>query len=259
MKRWFSALCLLTASTVLWAADDKPSAKFQVISLAIYKAPPPKPGTFMMVSNGIHMELMVSLPDKPITGVDVKSSKLDSFRDDKDNVLFKKSGGLFGGGANWLQELGMRYGPDGESVTMQIRGTSPPGKGANKILLKGSLNIKCGADAKATDSKVMAMKPKEQADVGPFKVRVSQFGNQVEVEAEDENIKKIEFLDDKGKEIPISPSHRTRMESGKGKGHYVYYYFLGSKSEKFSVKIHYFAKVETVQVPLDLRVGLDLE
>jgi hypothetical protein len=49
------------------------------------------------------------------------------------------------------------------------------------------------------------------------------------------------------------------MESGKGKGHYVYSYFLGSKSEKFSVKIHYFTKVEMVQVPLDLRVGLDLE
>ncbi len=259
MKLWFSALGLLMAGTVLCAAEDKTSAKFQVTSLSIYKAPPPKPGTFMMVPNGVHMELMVSLPDKPITGVDVKNSKLDSFRDDKNNVLFKKSGGLFGGGATWLLELPMRYGPDGESVTMHIRGSNPPGKGANKILLKGSVNIKYGMDAKTTEAQEIAMKPKEQADVGPFKVRVSQFGNQVEVEAEDENIKRIEFLDDKGKEIPISPSHRTRMESGKGKGHYVYYYFLGSNSKKFSVKIHYFTKVETVQVPLDLRVGLDLE
>jgi hypothetical protein len=213
----------------------------------------------MPMPNGIHMEVTVSLPGKPITGVDVKNSKLDSFRDDKDNVLFKKGGGFFGVGAAWLQEFGMRYGPDGESVTMHIRGTNPPGKGANKILLKGSLGIKCGVDSKATDAKVMAMKPKEQADVGPFKARVGQFGNQVEVEAEDENIKKIEFLDDKGKEIPTSQSHRTRMELGKGKGHYVYYYFLGSKSEKFSIKIHYFSKVDTVQVPLDLHVGLDLE
>ncbi len=258
MMRCFSIFCLLMAGTAL-PADDQKSAKLQVISLAIYKAPPPKPGAFMMMPNGIHMELMLSLPGKPITGVDVKNSKLDSFRDDKDNVLFKKSGGLFGVGANWLQELGMRYGSEGESVTMQIRGTSPPGKGASRILLEGTLNIKCGQDPKATDAKEMAMKPKEQAEIGPFKVRVSQFGNQVEVEAEDENIQKIEFLDDKGKEIPTSPSHRAVMDSGKGKGHFVYYYFLGSKSDKFSTKIHYFTKVETVQIPLDLRIGLDLE
>ena len=259
MKRWFSALCFLMAGTALLTAADKPPVKIQVVSLAIYNGPPPKPGTFTLTPNGIHMELMVSLPDKPITGVDVKNSKLDSFRDDKDNVLFKKSGRLFGAGATWLQDFGMRYGPDGESVTLHIYGTDMPGKGANKLLLKGSLSIKCGADAKATDAKEMAMKPKEQADVGPFKVRVNQFRNQVQVETEDENIKKIEFLDDKGKEIPIRLSNRTRMESGKGKEHYVYHYFLDIKSEKVSVKIHYFAKVKTVQVPLDLRVGLDLE
>lgn len=265
MMRWFSGLCLLTTSTTLLAADDKQSvpgkksAKIQVIALAIYKAPPPKPGTFLPSANGVNMEVMVSLPDQFITGIDVKGSPLDSFRDDADNVLFKKSGGLFGVGSSWLQDYGMRYGPDGESVTVQIRGTDPPGKGAHKILLKGSLNVKCGLDAKTTETKAIAMKSKEEAAVGPFKVQVNGSGGGVQVSSTEENIKKVEFFDDKNKPIATGPPSRFWMMSKKSETSYVYGFYLLGKREKFSIKVHYFNKVEKVKVPLDLRVGLDLE
>jgi hypothetical protein len=264
MTRWLSALCALAAGTALLAAEDKKAAgdktpaKIQVISLTVSKAPPPKPGTFMFRANGVTMEVMVSLPGHFITGVDVKASKLDRFTDDKDYVLFKKGGGLFGMGSNWLNEYGVRFDPEGESVTVTVQGTDPPGKGAEKILLKGSLNVSYGSDEKATDKKEMAKKPKEEIDMNPFKVRVSEFG-QIEVLSNAENIKKVEFFDDKGKPITAGQPGRSRMESENEKPSYKYSYFLIGKYEKLSVKIHYFAKVETVKVPLDLRVGLGLE
>lgn len=265
MKSRLSVLGLLLVSTTLLAAednksaDDKKAAKIQVISLAIYKTPPPKPGVFMPFTNGVQMGVMVSLPNQFITGVDVKASKLDRFTDDKDNVLFKKGGGFFGGGSNWLNEYGMRFDLDGESVTIQVQGANPPGKGADKILLKGSLNVKLGSDEKVTDAKEMAVKPKEEADVGPFKVRAGQFGT-IEIASSNENVKKIDFFDEKGKPITVGPPGRIRNPNlAKDKLPFVYSYFLIGKREKFSFKIHYFTKVETVNVPLDLRVGLGLE
>jgi hypothetical protein len=265
MTRWLSALGLLAAGTALLAgdenksSDDKKAGKIQVVSLSIYKMPPPKPGTFMAIPNGLNMEVMISLPSRHITGVDAKGSQLDRFTDDKDNVLFKKGGGLFGTELPWVQEYGIRFNPEDESVTVMIHGTNPPGKGAEKILLKGALNVRCGSDAKVTDAKEMAMKPKEEAEVGPFKVRVGQFGSAVEVLSNEENIKNVEFLDDKGKAIMTGQPNRVLFPSQKGKITHHYNYFLAGKRDKFSVKIHYFTKVETVKVPLDLRVGLGLE
>lgn len=263
MMRWLSAPCLLAAATALLASDeksakDKKAAKIQVTSLNIFKAPPAKPGTFMLRSNGIFMEIMIALPGRFITGLDAKAGKLDSFSDDKNNALFKKGGGLFGGGASWLNEFGMRFDPDGESVAVQIQGTNAPGKDAEKILLKGSLSVRCGSDAKTTDAKELVVKAKAEAEVGPFKARVGQFGN-IEIWSSEENIKKVEFLDDKGKPIMAGPPGRTRSPSKQEKLAHGYSYFLIGKHEKLSIKIHYFTKVETVKVPVDLRVGLGLE
>jgi hypothetical protein len=263
MMRWLWALCVLAAATALLAADeksakDKNTVKVLVTSLNIYKAPPPKPGTFMMRSNGLNMEILISLPGRRITGIDAKNSKLERFTDDKDKALFKKSGRLFGGGPNWINEYGVRLDPDGESVAVQIQGTDAPGKDAGKILLKGSLSVKCGSDAKTTDAKEMALKPKAETDVGPFKARVGQFGN-IEIWSNDENIQKVEFLDDKGKPILTGQPGRQRNPSKQEKLAYGYSYFLFGKHDKCSLKIHYFTRIETVKVPLDLRVGLGLE
>lgn len=264
MTRWLSILGLLAAGTAVWAADDNKSAvnknapKIQVISLSIHKAPPPKPNSFMASFDGVHMDVMVSVPKRFITGVDVKASKLDRFTDDKDNALYKKGGGLFGGGPEWLSNMGMRFDADGETFTIHIQGNKLPGKGAGKIIFKGSVNVKCGAEEKATDAKELTMKPKEEVDIGPFKLRRNQFGG-IEILSSNENIKKIDILDDKGKPIMTSPPTHVRSPLPNEKLPYVYSLFLFGKRDKVSVKVHYFAKVETISVPLDLRVGLSLE
>lgn len=264
MTRWLSTLCVLAAGTSLVAADDKKdaddkgSAKLQVTRLEIRKYPPPKQGTFVFVNNGIAMDVLIVPSGKNLTGVDFKASKLESFTDDKKNNLYKKAIGFFAGASDWLNEYGTQYSPEGDAVTVQMKTSVPPGKGAEHLLIKASLVLRIGKDEKATEKKEIALKANEEATAGPFKVKVSQFGNQFNVISAEENLKSIEAADDKGKEIKVGPPGRSRMMTG-DKTEYIYSFFIFQKTPKFSLKINYYDKVETVKVPVDLKVGLGLE
>jgi hypothetical protein len=264
MMRWLSALCVLAAGTALLAADDKKeaddkgSAKFQVTRLEIRNSPPPKPGTFQFVNNGISMHVLVTPSAKNLAGIDFKASKLESFTDDKKNNLYKKGGGFGFGQSDWLNEFFTQYSPEGDAVTLQMNSSVPPGKGAEKLLLKASLVLRIGKGEKATEKKEIALKAKEEAAVGPFKVKVSDFGNQFSVISDQENLKNIELFDDKDKEIKIGLPGRMRMMKG-DKTEYIYSSVIFQKTSKFSIKINYYDKVENVKVPVDLKVGLSLE
>jgi hypothetical protein len=204
MTRWLSVLCVLAGCTALLAAedkkeaDDKTSAKFQVTRLEIRNYPPPKPGTFTFMNNGTTMDVMVKPSGKHLTGVDFKASKLTSFTDDKKTNLHTKPSGFFvggSGGSDWLNEFFVQYAPEGDAVTIQVKSNAKPAKGAEKILLKASLVLLMGKGEKATEKKEIAFKANEEATVGPFKVKISQFGNQVNVIAVEQNLKNVEILD----------------------------------------------------------------
>jgi hypothetical protein len=268
--RWLSTLCLLTVVTGLLAADekkaadDKKSAKVQVIRLFLHKAPPAKPGTFTIPPNGVTMHLTVAQPEKFVVGIDAKASKLESFTDDKKNDLNKKPAGLFGGQANWLAEYATEYSPDGDYCTIQITAAGAPGKGAEKILVKGSLVLKCGAEEKTMDKKEIALKMNEEVSAGDFKVKVNyagDFGAGLTVLSAEPRVKSVEFFDAEGKAIKTMPSARgtialAPLEKPQAA---VTYSLGGKKMDKASFKITYFDKIESVTVPLELRVGLDLE
>jgi len=267
--RWLSTLCLLTTGAALFAAEDKKpadektSAKVQAIGLYLRKAPPAKPGVMTFRPNGVTVDLTVAQPGKFIAGIDAKASKLDSFTDDKKNDLNKKPAGVFGGQSNWLNEYATQYGPDGD-CTIQILATGAPGKGAAKILVKGSLVLKCGADEKKMDKKEIALKMNEEVSAGDFKVKVTSagdFGAGLAVTSADPSVKSIEFFDAEGKAFKAMPSGRGINPFGPdGKPQAIVSYFLsGKKMPKVSFQITYFNKIESLTVPLDLRVGLDLE
>lgn len=215
MMRLFSASCwFVAAAGLLIAGDkkeaaDKDAAKIRVTRLEIRKPPPQKAGGPFQMSPGIALGIMVNPPGKHITGIDVRASKLDSLTDDKKNNLHKKPAFSFGG-SNWLSEFA-QYSPEGDSVTVLVSANNVPGSGASKVLLKASLVLHCGADEKATDKKEIALKPKEEIALGSFKVQISPFSaNQVLVISDKENIKNVEFFDDKGKKLVLGPANRCQ-------------------------------------------------
>ena len=266
--RWFSTLCLFAATTGFLAAEDKKaddekmSAKIRAIGLTLRKPLPAKPGAFAYTPNGVTMDLVVTQPGKFLVALDTKESKLDSFTDDKKNNLYKKAG-LFGGSSEWISGYLTQFSPDGEQCTLQITAANPPGKGAEKILVKASLVLKCGSEEKTTDKKEIALKTNEEVSVGDFKMKVNsaaQFGAGLAVQSAEPNVKSIEFFDADGKALKLAPGGRsTNNFAPGGKPLSFVSYFLNQKMDKVSFKITYFNKIESVTVPVDLRVGLDLE
>ena len=265
MIRWFSLVALLVLCGSISAddkkeADEKGSVKPKVVSLSIRKPLPAKPGEFAFMSAGTTLDVVVFQPDKFIVGIDPKASKLDHFTDDKKTDLHKGKG-LFTQ-TNWINEFMTRTSADGDNVTIQINGVNAPAKGAEKILFKGSLVLQCGASEKATDKKELTLKNNEEIALGKFKVKVNftgPFGSNLAVLADEATVKSAEFFDAQGKAIKPTSSNRSAFPTGLGKNQHTLGYALNGKHEKLSVKITYFEKVESVTVPLDLKVGLDLE
>lgn len=268
MMRSLSTLCVLAAATAVLAADDKKAAeeksaaKIQVTGLVLRKPAPAKPGSFTFTPNGVTMDLAVSLEGKFIAALDSKDCKLEGFTDDKKNNLIKK-GGVFAGPASWIIDYMTQYSPEGDRCTLQVTAGNPPGKGAEKILVKGSLHFRCGTDEKTTEKKDITLKMNEEVSVGDFKMKVNnagQFAISLSLTSPEPNVKSVAFLDADGKEIKANPQGRGLNQFAPGgKPLWTVFYGLPPKIEKASFKVTYFNKLESVTVPLDLRVGLDLE
>lgn len=269
--RVLSMLCLLTASASLLAADDKkPSAgktaaKVRVTGLIIHKPPPAKPGGMMYAPNGTTLELLVSESGRFILGLDPKASKLESFTDDKKNNLAKKSGTLFGGQPNWINLFATPMGAADGEYGLQITAAGAPGKGASKILAKGSLAVKFGAGEKTLEKQEIALKQNEEVKAADFKISINYtgtFSTGVSVVSTEPLLKTIEFFDAAGK--PVKPTFTNRVSMpGFGPNRKpqttVSYNLGGNLKNKLAFKLTYFSKTETVSVPFDVRVGLDLE
>jgi hypothetical protein len=262
--RSLSALCLLAAGTLVFAAaEEKQTPTAQATSLRVSRPlPAKKKDVFVYGSSGTTLEVTVSAPGKYIVGIDAKKCKLEHFTDDKKTKLFA-GGGLFGG-ASWLNEYFVQITPDAERCSVQLTGQTAPAKGANKVLVKGSLIINCGSDEKTTDKKEIAMKLNTEASVGTYTLKVtqaaSQFnGGQIAILSDARDVKSAEFLDAAGKTIQVLPPFRSSTFDSKSKRKESLSYFLPKKIDAVTVKVTYFNKVEAMTVPFDLSVGVGLD
>lgn len=264
MKRWLSTACLLACAAGLFAADEKKSdVTAQVTGLNIRKPLPPKAkGPLVFVDKGgTGLDVALSAPGKFVLGIDVKASKLDHFTDDKDTKLYTAQ--PFG---NWLSEFPL-ISPEGDVCTVHVNGLAPPAKGAVKLHLKATVALVCGTDEKAADKKEIAIKKDATETVGAFTIKVlndgGMFGGpQIEVISDKQNLKGVEFFDDKGAAVKLFfPPYRQNVYPNKpgGKMRYGMIGGLPKKIDKVTVKATYFDKTEAVSVPINLSFGVGLE
>jgi hypothetical protein len=261
--RLFCALFLFAAGATLSAADEsKTAATARATGLTIRKPlPPKKKEMFAFNPAGTGLDVTITAPGKFILGIDAKASKLDHFTDDK-KTKFDSGGGI--GGMTWLSDYA-QITPDGEQCTVQLSARTPPTKEANKVLVKATVVLKCGAEEKTTEMKKIAMKLNTEVAIGSYTVKVlgegSNFsGGQVEILSETPDIKKADFFDPSGKAIEITtPPFRGNSFTPAGKMKQSISYFLPKKMDAVSVQITYFSKVEAVSVPFDLSVGVGLD
>jgi hypothetical protein len=247
---------------LLTAAESKTTATSRATGLTIRKPlPPKKKEMFAFTPAGTGLDVTISAPGKFILGIDAKASKLDHFTDDKKTKL-DTSGGF--GGMTWLSDYA-QITPDGEQCTVQLTARTAPMKEANKVLVKATVVLKCGAEEKTTEMKKIAVKRNTEAAIGSYTVKVlgegSNFsGGQVEVLSDARDVKKAEFFDANGKALEIvAPPFRGNSFTGAGKMKQSISYFLPKKMDEVSVKITYFSKVEAMSVPFELSVSVGLD
>jgi len=254
---------LLGTAAALGAAEEKKAdVTAQATALAIRRPLPPRtkePAAFVD-SGSTALDVTLTAPGKYVLGVDAKASKLGQFSDDKQTKLY--SGDRIG--VSWLSEFA-QVTPDGEQCTVHLNAQAPPAKGAGKVVVKGTVVLLCGADEKSADKKEIAVKKDQKETAGAFTLQVindgAAFGGpQIAVISDKQNLKGAEFFDARGEPIKLQlEPYRQTFFGGPGKTQHGLVSTLPKKADAVSVKVVYFNKVESLEVPLDLSVGVGLE
>jgi len=194
----------------------------------------------------------VSVPKKPLLGVDMEGSKVDKFQDDKGNSLIE--------GRGFFQQQGIS--PDRSAMLVGVYVYNKrPGKGASKLTLKGELSLAYGTDEKSEEMKKVKFEAKNTAKAGDFEVTVTQEkgtfgveGPMFTLKSKTRAIKGVTIKDGEGTEYEVQ-SYGT---FGGFQQEWTTSFAVKKAIKEGTITVHYYSKEEKVKVPVDLTVGLDL-
>ena len=256
----FPIVCLLLIGRVVFAADDdKTKASVRTIGLAISK--PSKVGDSDQIASfnpGTTVDVVITQPGKFILGIDPKASKLTAFTDDKKTDLSKRPSTF---GREWLNASLLRFNKDNSQCPFQIYAPNVPVEDAERILVQATIAVLCGKEEKTAEQKDLSLKVGQKATLGSISLTVQKGypeGKQITVAlaTPERSIKSVEFLDSKGKTIKQNFTNTFMMFNNMGKPEYQTSCSLPVPSEPVTVKVVYFSKTETINVPVDLKIGV---
>ena len=271
MKCFIVSLVMIFAialpSTAQIAAQSRQA---KIIGLQVYTPDPDNPteaeiGGF---GNEPGTSLYLKIPGngKVIIGIDEKASKLTSFVDDKGTDLSKKRKikGPWGFGIKhyWLTKT--RISKEGKACIVQINSQHTPQAKAQALTLKADIVLSCGAAKKTVRKENFALKTGSTLAVGTMNLKVEKAGKpewgdaklSVTFSSKDEfsTITSLEFLDSNGKKI----DSRHVGSGSSGRNYYSRTYALQQKVDTATISVTYYAELESVTVPIDIRTALGL-
>jgi hypothetical protein len=203
------------------------------------------------------LRVLFKLPNQSMLGLDPNACKLTSCKDDKGTDLTKDESPFT---PKWVDHYSVRISKDGKAAEVGLFFPGYPASGATKISLKGSLAITVGKDEKTEEKKGVTLTD-NGVMVGTFKVVrpqfIKPFGNQtpVEVNSPANNIKGVQFFDGNGNELKTFLAVRGTGGFG-DKMYFRVEYDVTNLPENFTVRVTYYAKTETITVPLEVETGI---
>lgn len=253
-----SLVNVLSAQTEAQQVD----ARVEPVQLTVRKKPTID-GIKVFGEPGLEMEVAVLLPGKPILSVDAAKSRINSFKDDAGTDL---KAGAPTGFFSWVKlSTAFREEPI-PSGTLEIRTKTLPAKKAGRIELDAVVAI-VTASGTAEKKGTVALKKGAKIEFGPVpmtigNVEASSFGGsklsvQLSSDQDMEAIKKIEFLDAKGKVIDAKSMGSGSFGFG-GKKTYTKTFGLPKKIDSVTLRIVSHANMKTVELPLKLSMGVGL-
>jgi len=258
---WLAALVVGAASLVPAAAPEM-GPQVEVVGLEVMKPDPSdKFGNALVMGRpaGTTITLKIAALDKHFISLDEDATDVTACSDDKGtNLTEDRAGGREG--FDWSFDLS----DDAPAALFGIRCPAVPAPGAREVSLEGTVGIKCGSAEKTVEQKDFALKVGSELTVGPAPMKIEKIEGawgeskmQVTLSGttNPETIKELVFLGAAGKVI----EHRVTMTGcwgNPGQMSYKRTYALAEKVDTVTVRVSYFAKVETLTVPLHLKVGV---
>jgi hypothetical protein len=254
---------LFFCATLVMADEEKTAEKkkdptkpvkatIEATSLSVSKKLDEKNWQWPMFSQ-TSLQLMVSVPDKQLLGVDASSS-VSEFKDDKKNSLLSTNA-FFKTNFNTYATISK----DRKALLVNVGSNVTPGKGASRITLKGNLVVRCGLDEKSTKAKDVEIKDKAEEKIGDFTLTVTQakgfgtWGGSFNIKADKPTIKSITFKDADDKDVEVAGGVPYNFGNV-----WTYSFTLKKQVEKGKITITYFSKEEKVTIPVEVSIGAGL-
>jgi hypothetical protein len=265
----FISVCCISAQAESPKVEIAPPT-VRVASLLVQRNYSNIPWPLVLNNPGIRMQLIIAQPGRTFIDLDRSASMLEAMTDDQKTDLTKLPVGddRLHADSEWLPGTTV-YSKDRSAVGVYVYALGVPSPNAREIQLKGKIALKRGAELKTVERKVkIAAGTKIQFGKSEFTIvevapvadglvvaRDARLKVALENETGFETIKNLAFLDAEGQEIKLERIGHF-SPGGFGKSNYGQQYGLAKAVDEATVKVSYFEKVETVEVPLDLKVGI---
>ena len=216
---------------------------------------------------GTRIALVVSRPSGGLIDFNSRAAHLTTFADDKGTDLLvapkpptgdRPSAGI----VSIITD-------NGTAASVSIDSPCLPAKGARTLTVRGVLVFRVATEQAAAEQADVPLAQGAPIAAGPYHLRIDELskrddpGNSdavsITLRAHQElwSIASITFLDPAGKEVPAFKC--SWSNGGDGDNLQAYQtYNLARKPERVTVRITYWSNPQTIQVPVDLTIGLGL-
>jgi hypothetical protein len=201
---------------------------------------------------GTQVHVRVKCAGAALLGIDDDASKLIAFTDDRGTDLSQKD--------QWLWPF-LHTSDDGQETTVTLKSEKTPGPGARELRLRAVVALKTGADPQLAETKDCAFAAGSTLDAGfaTWTVKESKRENgglslTLHATTSFDGVRELVFVGPKG-----ALKHDERGTCGwsiNGKGEYTKSLFVPGAPEKMTMRVAYWGRTETAQVPIDVAAGV---
>jgi hypothetical protein len=215
------------------------------------------------------VSLMVIRQTNDMVGLDVDKSEVKSFTDDEGTDLLQAGEG---GTKPEIATTGASGGMS--SMNVDVRASRLPSPNAEKLVLSGTLAVIIGMNRTTVENRDVEIAEGREINAGPAMLKITKVGTpdfdkhpwakdrgaiSITIEGDSSKglIRGFQFRNEDGNNVGAAMASATHPE---GNADYtVFEYLVYGFSGKLTVTVSYWATMETVLVPFDLEVGIDLE
>lgn len=207
---------------------------------------------------GTAIAFLLNSPGGGLTNIDLKTSRIETFSDDKGTMLWDKKD-QFKNGFGAFPKVS----PDGKAGLFTVEGKVPPASDASSLIAKGTVSVTTASKKSTAKAGPVALKKGTPVKAGALTFAVENVnpggsGVQVDLKTTDDLAKLVEirFLGPDGKPIKADKTGTSSFSAFGGPKTSVIGFELETKLATVAVEVETWDDLKTVKVPFTATVEL---